>query len=150
MPHLIDELSQSLPPAVQAGVRESRYGGVDEDTQFTPPAPCPCGSSSRHHDQQVVMVEAALATSSALTVPGPAGPKPAAATVRQVDLEAALRSAHHCPPDGRPCVCETDEWDTDLRRTRDAVTAFLRRSGVGVDERTGDAWDAAPTESGRR
>lgn len=142
---LLDDTS--TPPSVAMRLtpaRTWRYGGVEEDTQFAPPAAGPLGDGrsmsdlfneahERLHPNMPPALKAALQ----------AGPKPAAATVRLAELEAALRSAHHCPPDG-PCVCETEEWEQDLRQSRDAVVAFLRGAGVGVEERAGDAWDAVP------
>lgn len=142
MPHLIDELSQALPP-VPTGVRESRYGGADEDTQHTPPAACPCGSHG-HHAEQVVTVGPALATSASLTlpvVPPQAGPKPA---VKRADLHdvvlSALAHTATCPGT-RDCECDVDP-DVVENTARDVVTnlvGVLRTAGVRVEEPVGYA-----------
>jgi hypothetical protein len=174
MSHLVDHLTSGLSVAEvpPSGVREQRYGGVDEDTQFTPPAAGPkparveldalaavgidrntyghaFNAATRAVEPGTVLLsDRERIVRAALLEAAPrlqAGPKPAAATVRLVDLEAALRSAHHCPASVPSCICETDEWDDDFRGTRDAVVAFLRGAGVGVDERRGDAWDTQPT-----
>lgn len=140
MPHLIDELSQSLPP-VPAGVRESRYGGADEDTQFVT---TPGEAAPGVHLAPAADLHTALPRRP---IPSQAGPKPCVkrADLHDVVLSALAHLAGCTGQDG--CTCDVDP-DLVENTTRDVVTnlvGVLRTAGVGVEERVGDAWDVAPS-----